>query len=376
MRRDLLIHQTLTATHDNAAAWSGLSSAVFYIWHQRAVSASLRGVVLALLYLGSVAILQVAMPNALLLQTATVSLSSQVATKGLPSYSYHASGLHSPSTYSTFARGSLNALPSILRGSSMEGLHEGTLYDVLDPNAGMGNVTVNATGFNITCRSLPAAHRISHTLHEYMQDRAVALDPAEEVIGVIPSTDAKSRKLLEIYTSIHKNSSTWVPFEAAEAAGSATGNHFVDEWACWYAAMPLSEFPRIRLPYVNYDPQDLQVLSYGDLHLIQKFNLADMDDSKGRSDVSLHDLENALSTIVAGMFWALGHAKPFHGSIIEGIEPNQKLFILLALLSLQYSLFHWHGIPSDGEDVVIMDTGILHTIWIYRIHPELNRLLE
>jgi hypothetical protein len=34
------------------------------------------------------------------------------------------------------------------------GLTNGTLYDVLDTTAGVGNVTVNATGFDITCRYL------------------------------------------------------------------------------------------------------------------------------------------------------------------------------------------------------------------------------
>jgi hypothetical protein len=33
------------------------------------------------------------------------------------------------------------------------GLHEGTLYEVLEPNTGTGNVSVEATGFDITCGS-------------------------------------------------------------------------------------------------------------------------------------------------------------------------------------------------------------------------------
>jgi hypothetical protein len=36
-------------------------------------------------------------------------------------------------------------------GSTSLGLSGGTLYDVLDINAGTGNVTVNAKGFNISC---------------------------------------------------------------------------------------------------------------------------------------------------------------------------------------------------------------------------------
>jgi hypothetical protein len=47
---------------------------------------------------------------------------------------------------------SLYSLPSVLSGKTNTiGLHGGTLYDVLGPNVGVGNVTVNATGFDITC---------------------------------------------------------------------------------------------------------------------------------------------------------------------------------------------------------------------------------
>jgi hypothetical protein len=37
--------------------------------------------------------------------------------------------------------------------------------------------------------------------------------------------------------------------------------------------------------------------------LIQTFNLAEMEDLKRPSNISLHDLENALSRMVAAMFW-------------------------------------------------------------------------
>lgn len=49
-----------------------------------------------------------------------------------------------------FTTGSLYYLPYI-DGSKAIGLHDGTLYDVPKPNAGVENVTVDATGFNITC---------------------------------------------------------------------------------------------------------------------------------------------------------------------------------------------------------------------------------
>jgi hypothetical protein len=90
------------------------------------------------------------------------------------------------SLWTTFARGSLYSLPSILLNPNTEGLDGGTLYEVLGPNAGTGNVTVNATGFDMTCRSLPEA-RILRT-----KGRTVGLYSTDEIIGVIPSTGKAS----------------------------------------------------------------------------------------------------------------------------------------------------------------------------------------
>jgi hypothetical protein len=42
-------------------------------------------------------------------------------------------------------------LPSILDTATSLGLHEGTLYDVLNIDPVPGNATVNASGFNVTC---------------------------------------------------------------------------------------------------------------------------------------------------------------------------------------------------------------------------------
>jgi hypothetical protein len=47
--------------------------------------------------------------------------------------------------------GSLYYLPSIIGKTTNLGLYKGTLFDLVDINGGTGNITVNATGFNITC---------------------------------------------------------------------------------------------------------------------------------------------------------------------------------------------------------------------------------
>jgi hypothetical protein len=47
----------------------------------------------------------------------------------------------------------LSLLPSVFQSAIPTlGLYNGTIYDLLVPNEGVGNVTVNGTAFNITCR--------------------------------------------------------------------------------------------------------------------------------------------------------------------------------------------------------------------------------
>ncbi|KAF7346982.1 hypothetical protein MVEN_01451000 [Mycena venus] len=195
MRRDLHIHQSLTATHDNTAAWAGLGSAAFCLWHQKAIPASVPGVLSALLYLGSVAILHVTTPNMFLVQTVQMFHPVVVETQGLPSFpsSYNpgsSSWSSSLSPWMLFSSKSLYMLPTILGNMTREGLHEGTLYDVLEANAGTGNVTVDATGFNITCRSFPESRRLPNGTYRGQEDRMVALDSTDKIVGVIPSTCA------------------------------------------------------------------------------------------------------------------------------------------------------------------------------------------
>ncbi|KAF8158672.1 hypothetical protein K438DRAFT_2026078 [Mycena galopus ATCC 62051] len=472
MRGDLQIYQTLSATHDNTAAWAGLGSAVLYLWRQRVVSSSIRGVLLVAFYLTNIAFLHVTMPNILLLQSFDVPLPVSVATQSLPSYpsSHHYIGPSSYYPWQTFAYGSLHSVPSILANENSEGLHERSLYDVVGANGGMGNVTVNATGFNITCGTLPDAHRIPLEYQSRVdQDRTVALDSTEKFIAVIPSTapnmistinphelgnrygyafptsllmyttipivdskgnfgpllnftpavqtfqciqslvpqtavlDVQSRNLLEINPSILKTSSTWIPSTSLKP--TPTGNEFIDAWRIWYMGFPKTEFRQDTGEY-------RQFLSAADLYLIQKFNLATADESKRPTNVTLHDLENALSEIVAAMFWTLGHVLPTYGSVVEATtdyillreapEPPillqgnatiteitaQTRFDLnivavtvgfaastcLALISLRHSIFR--KLSTNDDNLTIDGTGILHTIWLYRNHPQLNRTLE
>ncbi|KAJ7834556.1 hypothetical protein B0H14DRAFT_2590835 [Mycena olivaceomarginata] len=81
------------------------------------------------------------------------------ATRGLPAFNGTApifNPLVGPyAEMLIYAAGSLYFLPSVLDDTTSLGLQDGSLYDVLDINAVVGNATVNASGFNITCGSLP-----------------------------------------------------------------------------------------------------------------------------------------------------------------------------------------------------------------------------
>ncbi|KAF8143775.1 hypothetical protein K438DRAFT_1496495, partial [Mycena galopus ATCC 62051] len=45
IRHSLHRDQTLTATHDTAAAWAGIGSSAVHVWHQKFVPASRMGVI-------------------------------------------------------------------------------------------------------------------------------------------------------------------------------------------------------------------------------------------------------------------------------------------------------------------------------------------
>ncbi|KAJ6485286.1 hypothetical protein DFH09DRAFT_1339803 [Mycena vulgaris] len=154
-------------------------------------------------------------------------------------------------------------------------------------------------------------------------------------------------------------------------------------------------------------------MSLADLYLIQKLNLRPANNDIP-STVMLHDLENALSAVVASMFWTLGHIPPMHGTynssedaasgngkiqigeaatppiLLQGTATVTEIFtqgrldvlniiaigadlassIAFLLISRPVSIFH--STAKITTDLPIDGTGILPAIWMYRSHPELE----
>ncbi|KAJ7115671.1 hypothetical protein C8R44DRAFT_793142 [Mycena epipterygia] len=379
-----------------------------------------------------------------------------------------------------YASGSLYFLPSIFNSTTSLGLQEGTLYDVLDLTVPSGYATVNATGFNVTCGFLPDMPPLQFSEHdgywtnisafEYQiystapgiisrantaslsnhsivlystipildsggnAGTSVDLSPAMNssvssiqifqcsmsLVSQTAVVDAQSRQIQKLEPDFQKTASTWMPYTGPLDSGNSaaedatTGNAFIDWWGLWYSWIPVSDFQ------LDYGPAPTQpfgppLASIADVYLIQTLNLPAANHSD-TLNVTLHDVENALSVVVASMFWTLGHIPPTHRSIPSfsnvvvngtvynpGLSDVPKPPILLsgnAIVNETYvaarlelsiisvstglaasvtlillSLLMQRG-AKDDKDLPIDGTGMLHSMWLYRNHPELETLLE
>ncbi|KAJ6542093.1 hypothetical protein DFH09DRAFT_1322719 [Mycena vulgaris] len=477
VRYSLQKNQTLTATHDNAAAWAGIGSAVFHIWHQKAVPASLLGVLCTFLYLGNILVLHITTPALFSLETFTSYTSVPVGTDSLPAFNYttfDSSVVENGNEtvgilrgMEGYVTGSLYFLPSVLGSTTNLGLYDRTLYDVLDINNGAGNASVDATGFDISCgyvmdvdiqfivekdvwigsfdgpgsydfQILPTEWGIismaksgegavNNSLTSLLlystipildstgtRGPRITLDPPMNYsvstiqlvrcsLALVSQTavvDTQSHRIRSVTPELNKSTSAWVPY-----TGNITTSRIediLDIWGWLYSMLPPSDF--------NADTsQPGWFISIADLYLVQKFSLH--NGSQSRSNVTLHELENSLSVVLAAMFWTLSHIAPTHGDfdstsgftyireisnpfvLLRGNASVKNIFtqgrldlniiavaaglatsIALILLSLPSSLSR-HGSKND-KDTTIDGTGILHAIWLYRNHPELGALLE
>ncbi|KAJ7763001.1 hypothetical protein B0H16DRAFT_1883883 [Mycena metata] len=434
MRRSLQVNQTLTAMHDHAAAWTGIGSAMLHIWHQKTATASLTGAFAVFLYLGNILILHISTPALFSLQTFDFTRPLQVETHGLPRYNFGNTSEEWAAAYanmSNYASGSLYYLPSVLGSKGNLGLNGSTLYNVLDLNSGSGNVTVHATGFNMACTYLnPSPDSLAYSgswgswvndsedwpfLVPSTQPGAPRTAPAYSTIPILDSqnnhppevnlnppmngttdpvyriqlfqcsqslvnqtavVDVQSRLLLSVEPEIYKKTSAWLPSNNF-VVNTSTGNSFLDLWGAWYGSIPPSDFPR------DGNPEVPDFVSVADMYIIQKLNLHPANINDAPNTVMLHDLENMLGEIAAGMFWT-----PFFrgNAIVTEIQTRGRLdlsiiavivagltaSIVLALLSLPTLILN----KTPQKEIPLDGTGMLHAIWLYRNNLDLETELE
>ncbi|KAJ7176723.1 hypothetical protein C8R46DRAFT_1346698 [Mycena filopes] len=467
MRRSLRMNQTLTAIHDTTAAWSGIGAAVVYLWHQTFIRGSIIGVLSVFMYLGNILVLHISTPA--LFSVATFNSSHQITietTNQVPQYRWTADDPMDQLNFLLYlSRSSLN-FPAALTNASHDGLHEGTLYDILADNVATGDVQVNATGFNITCGYptqisttprpanttftdvvvdglsfsfnftqpgiitplTPAAFPLilystvpivdSSNTHPPLLEVDPPMDNGISSVQIlkchqiavpqIAFVDAQSHALNNLQPNIRKSSSTWAPYSGPTVgpknpSTEIDDNFMIENWPRWYGSGLPSIFPL----YASISGvQTSTFLSVIDMTLIQLLNLHTPDYQPNTTTVLLHDLENALSSIAAAMFWSLVHLPPTFGTIetIAGTIPaftallpigegpfllpgtatatavspqgRLNLNIIAIAAGLAASIGLWFcALPTwfipRGAKNLIAGTGILHAIWLYRDHEDL-----
>ncbi|KAK0204404.1 hypothetical protein DFS33DRAFT_1382291 [Desarmillaria ectypa] len=150
-RRNLHARQTLTATHDNMSAWTGLGAALLSLWRQTTVAASIVGTLFVTAYFVFAAVLHITTPAIFSVQPFNMSRHATISTTlGPPNISINNLGSSNPSS---FWQDSTPVIPYLSHSDRISkiGLENGTLYDVLENNNGDGDVFVNALTFNVTC---------------------------------------------------------------------------------------------------------------------------------------------------------------------------------------------------------------------------------
>ncbi|KAJ7135517.1 hypothetical protein C8R46DRAFT_615794 [Mycena filopes] len=265
------------------------------------------------------------------------------------------------------------------------------------------------------------------------------------LVNQTATVDTQSNHLLSVGPDFAKTASTWGPYVAPPTNVTAGANVFIDTWARWYDWMPPSNLP-LKNVTDEFTQQILEVspmTSIADLYLIQKLNLPAANSTSDKLNVTLHDVENALSIVLASMFWTLGHISPTQIAVgaagpLSDIPPPKLLlgsgFVTEDSIGIRLEVCTSTSIPHSirqftrlidpcslsivavfyqpplryipaallmraqvagglavsiilmalvlpmlllqrNDDLPIDGTGILHTIWLYRNHPELETLL-
>ncbi|KAJ7230923.1 hypothetical protein B0H12DRAFT_1240129 [Mycena haematopus] len=476
IRRSLQTVQMLTATHDNTAAWAGIGAAVSLLWNRTKVASgvSTMGVLSAFTYLAAILGLHTTSSSLFSLVASNTTRTYVAGTQGLPAL--NTANLDTVNDMAVYSIGSLSFLLSTINSEATLGLDGGTLYDVLDTStAAPGNAIMDATGFNVTCGSLATPNPllfgdqgytwdISEDLSAIIsptqsgmistassnnygaifystipildsdgeQGALVALSPpmntsissiqvfrcSLSLITQVVVVDSQTQQIRTVEPNFSKTTSKWVPYTDLENSefdlggfsypNVTDGNVLIDLWETWYQTIPSSGY------YLDYSTSSAVTASIADIYLIQKLNLPAANHSDTQN-ITLHDLENALSTLVASMFWTLGHMPPLYrvmtglddpfanGTVNASLNTIPTPPILLAGNATCYEIFPEVRLElsiiavsaglvvslvlmavslpllrqsKSDEDLPIDGIGILHTIWLYRNHPGLEKMLE
>ncbi|KAJ7436170.1 hypothetical protein B0H11DRAFT_1936991 [Mycena galericulata] len=213
-------------------------------------------------------------------------------------------------------------------------------------------------------------------------------DPVNQTAVV----DAQSRQIQVVEPDVCKSASTWQPYVGP--SHDLTVESIFDIFPLFHKIAP--QFQMVF--------SDLNIFNAADKYLFQKLNLVafwENESAQATANVTLNDVENALSELFATMVWTVGNVPPPYGSVnncsnISCTDYDVNPFILLsgnaaametitqarldvaagliASIILLFLSLPFGGLQNDTE-LPITELGVLHTIWLYRNHPELESLL-
>ncbi|KAJ7796955.1 hypothetical protein B0H14DRAFT_3157752 [Mycena olivaceomarginata] len=409
-RRDLQTNQSLTATHDHAAAWAGIVAAFLRLWDQKSVTASVFGVLNVLLYLANILVLHITTPAIFSLEAFNSSVPTAVDTLEFP--------------FLNFTRSNFDATTPNGRGDHTNlGLLGGTLYDIpIERSEAPGTFSVNATGLNVTCGYLtPSTVTGSDPWNISMEGSPEVyeanLGELYRFLGAINSSPGflnYSSNFIDhldiIFTTIAS---------LPDSSGSQPPTVPVKLFAERLGLYPLELFRCHVSPVTQtavLDAQSLQIMSLEPTIVKTSSTwlpvswtaqaLADVNDPLGALDVSLIDMQWSLTTpkwetvyrmspsVINGLSGsvadltnlAIGLQPGPHSrhTIIHTTTPETWLstiailwgLLASALLTLYSAKFSTYATPSADTREGIDGTGFLHAIWVFRNSPMLRRHLE
>ncbi|KAJ7892194.1 hypothetical protein B0H13DRAFT_1886843 [Mycena leptocephala] len=143
------------------------------------------------------------------------------------------------------------------------------------------------------------------------------------------------------------------------------------------------------LPYLslsNIIPANNLAVTLADVYLMEQLALTPASgygDDISNHTLYLHDIENALSSLVASIFWIGSPVLATGQTWIQQVEPAVRLDISLlavslglassiALLVISITPFTAAGYSTTALDKM----GLLQAMWVFHHHPDLSEILE
>ncbi|KAJ7331076.1 hypothetical protein DFH08DRAFT_940256 [Mycena albidolilacea] len=237
------------------------------------------------------------------------------------------------------------------------------------------------------------------------------LQCSDSVVLQMGKVDTGSRKIIpnSLHPTVYKNHSSWRSYNPFPKAANSTSLLEGDYWAQILSGL---DDPQILVTTSGKSFNGwgtYESIDWGSMYLMQQLGLEPSlpsDDggpikSSAGQLLYLHDIENAVSNLVASIFWTGGHIHP-SSIAMKGIETTWNIghiyppilstgnttvervvfavrlnaaiglgaSMLLLILAIMFSA----GTHSSNPHLSSM--GFLQIIWVFEHHPELLEILE